>query len=328
MIFQQGLFAPEFIQDRGVRDILCTALAQAGQPVDLADLLGAAIQQGDPGVLSTFGQVLRPGVGLEKILHVIQSSRPPPSVPAQRPSRESFSALALEALEEFEAVLRGSGGVLDPVTLPLLLFCVLARVDDRNRRRLPDVDVQRAAAHFRGQVAQAMGPSPSAQPRPQRETQQTQQDVTFLLPPQLAPSEDLTQQAKSAQASHSFPFDGTPQYDRLFDAMARVLHRRRINHILLTGERGVGKNTIVSELARRAVAGQIRFLQPRRFLRVACRYIPPDESRQRLAAIMAHVADQPELIVCLDGFSALLRAERNGNNKATLLAALARRDAR
>jgi ATP-dependent Clp protease ATP-binding subunit ClpC len=149
-------------------------------------------------------------------------------------------------------------------------------------------------------------------------------ETTPILPPRLVPSGDLTAQVLAADVTSAFSFDGEPQFDRLFDAMARILHRHRAHHVLLTGERGVGKITIVDELARRAAVGSLSFLQDRRFLSVDARHIPPDESRERLAAILAHVGVWPELIVCIDGLASLLRGERGTSNKAVLLSGVAR----
>jgi ATP-dependent Clp protease ATP-binding subunit ClpA len=325
MLFQHDFFSPELIPDARTRTVLCAAVERGNQPVQPGDVLVAAVQHGGNDVVLTLSQALPPGCSLEGILQAVEAHRPPSGGKTeQRLSRESFTRALLQALDEFQAVFRGSGGVLDRVALPLLLFCVLAHMDEQERRLLRPLDVARAAALFRAQVAQAIDPRTSRESTtaPAGEQSPTE-DAPSLLPPQLAPSEDLTQQARAVPADLAFPFDGEPAYDRLFDALARVLHRRRVNHVLLTGERGVGKTTILSELARRAVSGAIPFLAARRFLRVDCRYIPADESRQRLAAILAHVADCPELVVCLDGFASLLRAERGASNKPILLAALA-----
>lgn len=154
------------------------------------------------------------------------------------------------------------------------------------------------------------------------ETTTPEPEPEFELPPELAGSEDLTGRVQAASGMLPYPFEADPQSERLFDAMTRVLHRGPSHHILLTGERGVGKSTIIIELARRAATGQIPFLQHRRVLRVDCRFFAPDESRPRLAALLAMVADHPELIVCVDGFAALLRGERSAGNKATLLSGL------
>ncbi len=249
-----------------------------------------------------------------------RAPRPPGNEGPKRP-RQAFTPQALRALDEFAAVLLGSGGVLDGVALELLLHFALSHLTEPERQALAGLDVRRAAGLFREQAARALDPR-GGQGAPPPGGEATG-DAPFRLPPQLAASEDLTYRARSSAAPAEFPFDGVPQYERLFDALARVLHRRQLHHVLLAGERGVGKSTVVAELARRAAAGSIPFLARARFLSVDCRYVSPDESRQRLAALLAHVADRPDLVVCVDGFAPLLRGERAASNKPVLLASLA-----
>jgi ATP-dependent Clp protease ATP-binding subunit ClpA len=146
-------------------------------------------------------------------------------------------------------------------------------------------------------------------------------NTPLLLPPQIAASEDLTWQARRSTHSSS-PFNDDPAADRLFDALCRALHRRQYPNILLVGERGVGKSTLIAELARRATH-DTGFLTTKRFLAVDCRYSVPDEARPRLAAILAHTCPHSDLVVCLDGLHGLLHPNQCGSNKPILLAALA-----
>jgi ATP-dependent Clp protease ATP-binding subunit ClpA len=195
-------------------------------------------------------------------------------------------------------------------------------LDAMDRRALAALDLERATELFAKQVAetptsQCFEGSSSAYSRSVNKADR------FILPLDLVPSEDLTYQARISSSQAEYPFDRVPKYDRMFDAICRVLHRRNANHVLLTGERGVGKTTIILELARRAASGQIPFLRSKRFLWVDCRYVPPDESRQRLLGILAQLASKTDLIACVNGFCSLLRSERPGGNKAVLLAGLA-----
>ena len=145
----------------------------------------------------------------------------------------------------------------------------------------------------------------------------------FRLPAELAASEDLTFRARAAEAD-GFPFDGDPQYERLFGQIARALCRRGAHHVLLGGERGVGKVTVLAELARRGACGRVPFLRDKRFVLADCRYTAPEESRQRLLALLSHVASYSQLILCIEGFGALLRTDRAGSNRGLLLSALGR----
>jgi ATP-dependent Clp protease ATP-binding subunit ClpC len=146
----------------------------------------------------------------------------------------------------------------------------------------------------------------------------------LVLPPQIAPSEDLSWQARRSPLRGPSPFDGDPLAEHLFDSLARALHRREYANVLLVGERGVGKSTLIAELARRAAQNKSDPLAAKRFLAVDCRYTPPDETRARLAALLAHTAQHSDLVVCLDGLHGLLRPAQGGSNKPVLYAALAR----
>ena len=151
-----------------------------------------------------------------------------------------------------------------------------------------------------------------------------QYDGPLLVPPQLFPSQDLTFLARSGgmvPAVGSLADDDSctaGALPPLLDSMARALHRRRSRHVLVTGQRGVGKTTLVWELARRAAAGEIPFLKDCRFLWVDTQDVSPDESRPRFMALLELLAEYPDLIVCLDGLGSLLRVEGGTTNKSLL----------
>lgn len=145
-------------------------------------------------------------------------------------------------------------------------------------------------------------------------------EIAFRLPPGLLPSEDLTYRART---------EGFPEalhMEAYFDVMERALYRRTNNHIVVTGLRGVGKTALVWELARRAaseaIALAIPFLKRKRFLWVDCRDLGPEQSKEKLAAVLSHAGGRTDLVLCLDGLGPLLRAESGGNNKLALRAAL------
>jgi hypothetical protein len=77
-----------------------------------------------------------------------------------------------------------------------------------------------------------------------------QSEPATVVPPEIAPSEDLTARAREAPESVEFVLCGEPQYAALFDRIARVLHRREQGNVLLVGERGVGIGAMLGELAR------------------------------------------------------------------------------
>ena len=176
-----------------------------------------------------------------------------------------------------------------------------------------------------------------------------QERTTSVIPPEVASCVDLTARVRDSDAAGAFPFDGEPQFDELFERITRAMHRRTGHHVLLVGERGVGQSALMAELARRAASGRIPFLNDHRLLSVDCRYVAPDESRQRLVAILSCVAgggaqdadgdevegdesenverpavDPRKLVVCLDGFAKLLKTDRATTNKDVLLSILSR----
>lgn len=147
-------------------------------------------------------------------------------------------------------------------------------------------------------------------------------DAPALLPPEIAASDDLTWHVRRSGFVGPSPFDGDPAFDRLFDALARALHRRERPHALLVGERGVGKSALLAEFARRAAFDR-GFLAAKRVLTADGRHTPPDEARARLTAILEHVVPHPDLVVCLDGLHGLVLPDRRESNRPVLLAALA-----
>jgi ATP-dependent Clp protease ATP-binding subunit ClpA len=143
------------------------------------------------------------------------------------------------------------------------------------------------------------------------------------LPPEVAASEDLTWRARRAEFGGPSPYDGEPQFERLFDSLARALHRREHPHALLVGERGVGKSALLAEFARRA-AHDRGFLAAKRVLTVDCRHTPPDEARARLVGVMEHCCPHTDLVACVDGLHGLVLPDRRESNRPVLLSALAR----
>ncbi|MCZ2344472.1 MAG: AAA family ATPase [Bacteroidales bacterium] len=143
-----------------------------------------------------------------------------------------------------------------------------------------------------------------------------------LLPPHIAPSEDLSWRARGLGGDTAPSPFSHPAYAIVFDGVARALHRHQLPHALLVGERGVGKSAIAAELAKRAARGDLRFLTPKRFLAIDARYIPLDESRARLAAILSHITPHPDLVVVLDGLAGLLGASLGNANKTVLMGSL------
>src|SRR5205807_4061799 len=130
--------------------------------------------------------------------------------------------------------------------------------------------------------------------------------------------------------------------------MARGLARGHCRHLLVTGQRGIGKTTLVDELGRRAALAKIPSLRDVQFLSVNVTDAEPDESRARFLAMLACLTEQaflPErlpgcrrgdesfnplsawlgnLVLVLDGLGALLRGEGGRTNTALFRTVLRR----
>src|SRR5262245_33319177 len=325
MLFQNGVFCPEAVGDARVRAALHSAAAVPREVLRPVDLLAGMIRQGNGRVTDPLSKALKPGGSLQDLLAGIENGQILSEGTTVAPrTRASFTALALKALDEFAASLGEADGVLDGVAPEVLSVCLLANLDEMERRSLPALDAERAISLLWRRVAGGLNLQPLVEKifrnAPEVEAEASSEEE-LVLPPEVVPSEDLTRLARTAAGDGPFPFDGEEQFERLFEEVTRALHRSA-HHVLLVGERGVGKSTVAAELARRAAAGVIPSLASRRFLRVDCRHIPPDETRERLDAILARVAGRPELVVILDGFASLLRTERGASNRTVLLAAL------
>jgi len=329
ILFDPGVFQAELVADPRVRRTLLAALGGTGETIGASDLLAGVVRGSDAQVMETLARALRPGYAMEDLLAAADGHRAAADgdgKPERR--RESFAPEALAALEEFQEVVGAGGDRLRGVALELLLGCVLKRLGPRERNTWRMLDTDRALELLREQVGRALG-SQAGRNREPNDAGDGVEGVSFSpsepfrLPGKLAPSEDLTFQAQAA-AADGYPFDDDPQYERLFGQIARALCRRGAHHVLLGGERGVGKVTVLAELARRGACGRVPFLRHKRFVLADCRYTAPEESRQRLLALLSHVAPYSQLILCIEGFGALLRTDRAGSNRGLLLSALSR----
>lgn len=141
-------------------------------------------------------------------------------------------------------------------------------------------------------------------------------ETPFRLPGDLLPAEDLTFTARTGGITPA------RRLDAYFDTVAKAMFRKKDNHVLITGQSGVGRTTLVRELARRAAAGEISFLRHKRFLWVDGRDVAAAESGAKLAALIAHTSTRTDLVLCVDGLGPLLRGQSGGNHKLVLRAAL------
>jgi len=92
----------------------------------------------------------------------------------------------------------------------------------------------------------------------------------------------------------------------LLQQLSRGLFRST-RHVLLMGERGVGKSTLLQELARQAAGGVLPHLANQQFLSIDCRQIPGADARPFLESLSQSASQNPHTIWCLDGMSRLIR---------------------
>jgi ATP-dependent Clp protease ATP-binding subunit ClpA len=248
----------------------------------------------------------QPEIGPGKVAEIVAdafrlSDRKAPPIELTRDGVGEATAALFRAAQR-AARLWGAEQIDTPHLLAALLEDMPARLADALQRSPINMDRAKMCEHLDQYL---------------RETRsQVKREIAFRLPPGLLPSEDLTYRARTeglAEALH---------LDDYFEPITKGLYRRGNNHVLITGMQGVGKTTLVWELARRAVSGAIPFLKRKRFLWVDCRDVTAEESKNRLAAILSHVGGRTDLILCLDGLGQLLRADAGGNNKVVLRAAL------
>lgn len=110
--------------------------------------------------------------------------------------------------------------------------------------------------------------------------------------------------------------------------MARALCRERKGHVVLTGDRGVGKTTLVRRLAAEASRGEFPRLAERQFVRINVSNVGPEDSRACLELILSSLTDANDLVVCLDGLASLFPRPNGSSNKPLLRTLFQRSDLR
>jgi len=90
----------------------------------------------------------------------------------------------------------------------------------------------------------------------------------------------------------------------------RLLSRalfRSTRHVLLVGDQGVGKTTLLHELARQAALGELPHLARKQFLAINCRQVPDPDARPFFDALIQTAGQEISTIWCLDGLGRLFR---------------------
>ncbi|MFJ9616189.1 AAA family ATPase [Streptomyces noursei] len=194
----------------------------------------------------------------------------------------------------------------EQVDVPHLLLALLGSPSQRLAGVLRAEPLNLDLERLRDHLLEAMRESRGAAPR----------EAAYTLPSALPPAEDLTWLART----RALP--GARHVDGYVDALCRALHRGTDRHVLLTGLPGVGRTTVLRELARRAAAGEIPFLRRRRFVRVDCRGVAPEQSRKQLESLLDVVGGRTDMVLCVDGLGALLRGPNGVRHNALLHGAL------
>lgn len=330
MLVSGDRFFPEAIRDARARQLLLDALSDQFAPLAPSALLRSAVQRNYQDVSALLACGLPAGIDVSSVFRAVNQEGIAACDAPIEPTNLNHPALdraTLTALAQFDATLAQNSGRLDAAQIELLVLCLVGQLSEADLRALRPFDPRRSMNACRAAIeAKVEQQFPdSSDNAGKRGQEKVAHDETLLdRLQQVLPCADLTQRAAAAEPTGAFPFDGQPIYDRLFDALARVLHRQKANNVLLIGERGVGKTTIVAELARRAAGRTWPALATVRFLALDARFVPADESRQCLAAIFQLLAKSSEVAVGIDGLVSLLRSERGSGNKAAFLAEVAR----
>ena len=142
-----------------------------------------------------------------------------------------------------------------------------------------------------------------------------------LIPRQVAACQDLTATFRQSATPNARGYLGLDSYEPVFEKLARALHRGGTQHAVLVADQGVDPETFIADFARRAYQGWLPFLREKRVVLVDARHTAPEESRDRLLAILAAIASHKDVIACLSGFESLLRSPQ-GTHREALLCAL------
>tara|TARA_R110002111_G_C6005195_1_gene373761 strand:+ start:465 stop:2372 length:1908 start_codon:yes stop_codon:yes gene_type:complete len=139
----------------------------------------------------------------------------------------------------------------------------------------------------------------------------------------LLPIVDLTSWANS----HLSPLEhGIVDDDRIRFAVDKILRTLYMpgKHVLITGNKGVGKTTLIRSLALNNSQGESPFLNNERFLWLDCNNVGPEDSRACLESIFASISRMQGIVLCLDGIGALLKRSQGGSNKPLLRSMISR----
>lgn len=139
----------------------------------------------------------------------------------------------------------------------------------------------------------------------------------------LLPVIDLTRWADSKPdlLEHGIIDDDRGQF--AINKILRTLYMPG-KHVLITGNKGVGKTTLIRSLALKNAQHENSFLSNERFLWVDCNNVGPEDSRACLESIFTCLSTMKGIVLCLDGIGSLLKRSQGGSNKPLLRSMISR----
>jgi ATP-dependent Clp protease ATP-binding subunit ClpA len=282
-----------------IHDWLEALEQSAGQVIEPSDLLAFILETGDPGVTEMIAAGLPSGISPGYLL--AQPGNSPAKITRAFNGRGSFSPASKQAVSDFAQLSRSKHPDLH---FACLCICVLAHFSAEERARWSPLDVDQVLKPYLSQGKSANSNSTNGNGR------------------SLLAMEDLADHFAYAGLPDRSIFAGEKAYDAFFDALLRGLHRSAPRHVLLLRDRGVGDFTVLLELARRSRSGDVPFLKGRRILRVDVRRLPLEKIRQAIDQLFSRPAADSNTILCIEGFTHLLRDSGPFENRSFLLAAL------
>ncbi len=122
-----------------------------------------------------------------------------------------------------------------------------------------------------------------------------------------------------------------PSIVRLSEQMARALFQSQRGHVLLTGQPGVGKTTLIRQFSKLIQQGKYPFLSGWRILLLDVSNVGPEDSRACLESIFTAIGEHEPgepILLCLDGLAHLIKRSHAGGNKPLLCSLLAKSSVR
>ena len=307
------------------------------KPLRPIDFLTEAIHSGDQDVEESLNAGLRPGHSLVEIDRQADNASIRDQTESWAPPRprESFTAEALGILDEFSKFLSDGTEAFQSILVELFLGITLSRLGEDSERVNTTIDLNQCRQRLIRRILKGVDFGPMMKKlfaafgnivvEPTVEQfgdDDANGSGAWTLSPAMFPYEDLTLRARQAEFATVSPFAGDSDYERIFAQIERALSRRQTPHVLLSGERGVGKATVATEFTRRLVLGDFPLLGDQQILLIDGRHIPADESRGRLIDLFNAIAPRDNLVVAFEGLAELLRATPDRANRALLLSAL------